>query len=460
MIEYYWSTSQLTATMRNPPERYLQTLREHFAQAPHWFNSGSGTPEVPMKPTSGAALTTYQDGKGTAFQRWFHFKEAFSPEFVTAAIASLGYRPTHVVDPFGGSGTSAITSQLLSINATTIEVNPFLADVIKAKVSPLTAEKLLSAAADFQASLHDTPADLSRLAHLPATFIEGKYKDRWIFPSAVARRLAQYLTCIDAIKDCDVQRFFRVVLGAVIVDCSNVYVNGKGRRYRGAWRLNQPTPEKLDLQFGQQFNTSFEDVLRFENRPRSRVTVINGDSRTALQKVQEPADLVVFSPPYPNSFDYTDIYNVELWVLGYIGSAVDNTTLRNQTLRSHVQIRRAYEGPKGKSKSLAAVLDALGSRRAALWDPTIPDMVGAYFRDLEMVLEQTQRLLAPTGRAMMVVGDSRYADVRIEVATILAELAKSMGFGRVTTREVRQMRASAQQGGSFQLAESIVEMAI
>lgn len=82
--------------MRNPPERYLQTLREHFAQAPQWFNSGSNSEQVAFKPATGAALTTYQDGKDTAFQRWFHFKEAFSPEFVSAAIASLGYRPTHV----------------------------------------------------------------------------------------------------------------------------------------------------------------------------------------------------------------------------------------------------------------------------------------------------------------------------------------------------------------------------
>ncbi|MFN9474921.1 SAM-dependent methyltransferase [Acidovorax sp.] len=446
--------------MRNSAELYLQTLQKHFAQAPQWFSSGLSHPVTPFVPATGAALTTYQGGQYTAFQRWFHFKEAFSPEFVSAAIASLGYRPSHVIDPFGGSGTSAITSQLLSINATTVEVNPFLADVIKAKLSPLTGEKLLSAAIDFQAQLQDTPADLARLAHLPATFIEDEGKDRWIFPRDVARRLAQYLTCIDAIEDIDVQRFFRIVLGAVLVDCSNVYVNGKGRRYRGAWRLNQPVPEKLDLHFGQQFNTSFEDVMRFEQRPRSRVTVINGDSRTALQEVQEKADLVVFSPPYPNSFDYTDIYNVELWVLGYIESSRDNLTLRNKTLRSHVQVRRSYEGPKGKSKKLSSVLDLLGSRRDTLWDSTIPEMVGAYFHDLELVLEQSQRLLESTGRVMMVVGDSRYANVRIEVATILAELAESMGFGRVTTREVRQMRASAQQGGSFQLAESIVELTL
>jgi hypothetical protein len=318
--------------MRNPPERYIQTLREHFTEAPQWFGSGANRQAAAATSATGAALTTYQGGKDTAFQRWFHFKEAFSPEFVSAAISSLGYRPKHVVDPFGGSGTSAITSQLLSIDATTVEVNPFLADVIKAKLSPLTGEKLISAAADFQARLLDTPADLKRLAHLPATFIQSKGKDRWIFPRDVACRLAQYLTCIDGIEDADVQRFFRVVLGAVLVDCSNVYVNGKGRRYRGAWQANQPTPEKLDWYFGQQFNTSFEDVLRFENRPRSQVTVINGDARTALQGVQEKADLIVFSPPYPNSFDYTDIYNVELWVLGYIGCAADNTTDRKSVV--------------------------------------------------------------------------------------------------------------------------------
>jgi len=114
----------------------------------------------------------------------------------------------------------------------------------------------------------------------------------------------------------------------------------------------------------------------------------------------------------------------------------------------------------GKSPVLDRTLEALADRRAALWAADIPEMVGAYFRDLERVLEQCQRLLVSTGKVMMVVGDSRYANVRIEVAAILAELAQHMGFGKVTAREVRQMRASAQQGGSFQLAESIVELSL
>lgn len=443
--------------MRNPPEQYLRTLQEHFADTPGWLCTDG---VLAAARTPNGPITTNQDAKGTAFQRWFHFKEAFSPDFVSAAIDSLGFRPRHVIDPFGGSGTSAITSQLLSLDATTVEVNPFLADIIKAKVSSLTAERLRGAAADFRAMLPNTPIDLSRLSHCPPTFVQADDKERWIFPIDVAERLSQYLACMDSIADEDVRRFFRVVLGAVLVDCSNVYVNGKGRRYRSNWQTSQPTARMLDERFAIQFNTSFEDVLRFEYRPQSRITVINGDSRTALAQVADPADLIVFSPPYPNSFDYTDIYNVELWVLGYINSSEDNRLLRNDTLRSHVQIRRAYEGPTGQSRKLTSTLRALNRQRDHLWDADIPAMVGAYFRDLELVLEQCHRLLTTRGKLMMVVGDSRYADVRIEVATILAELARDMGFGRVITREVRQMRSSAQQGGHLQLAESIVELGL
>lgn len=53
-------------------------------------------------------------------------------------------------------------------------------------------------------------------------------------------------------------------------------------------------------------------------------------------------DLAVFSPPYPNSFDYTDVYNIELWTLGYIRDAASNQRLRSATLSSHVQIGRKF----------------------------------------------------------------------------------------------------------------------
>lgn len=116
--------------------------------------------------------------------------------------------------------------------------------------------------------------------------------------------------------------------------------------------------------------------------------------------------------------------------------------------------------PSRRSITLERTLEALKARREELWAADIPEMVGAYFRDLEAVLEQSRRLLKSNGKVMIVVGDSRYASIRVEVGAILAELAAEVGFGRVSARQVRQMRVSAQQGGSFQLAESIVELSL
>lgn len=444
--------------MRNPPDRYLSTLQQHFPAAPAFTLDAAygwtSTPEAKNAPPA----TTNQAAQGIAFQRWFHFKEAFSPSFVTTAIETLGFRPNHVVDPFGGSGTTAITCQLLGINATTIEVNPFLADVIRAKTSNVSAETLIDAAKSFRRSLSHTKSDLSVLDHLPPTFIESSDKERWIFSESFALRLSQYLKCIRQIRDADVQRFFKVALGAVLVECSNVYINGKGRRYRGKWQETQADAELLDFRFHEQFNTAFEDVLRFEGRPTPDVGVLQGDSRVAMEQIKTPADLVVFSPPYPNSFDYTDIYNVELWTLGYLSSTKENIHLRRSTVHSHVQIQRVTGRPINPSNSLSAAVKELEKRRDELWDRGIPEMVLGYFRDLEKILLESLRLLSARGKVLMVVGDSRYAGVLIDVPSILVELADAIGFKRAQIFEVRKMRASAQQGGNHHLRECIVDL--
>ena len=93
-----------------------------------------------------------------------------------------------------------------------------------------------------------------------------------------------------------------------------------------------------------------------------------------------------------------------------------------------------------------------------LWDARIPEMILGYFRDLEGILLQSHRLLTGRGKLLMVVGDSRYAGVLIDVPTILSELAKAIGFTKAQVFEVRKMRASAQQGGSHHLRECIVEL--
>ena len=59
------------------------------------------------------------------FQSWHHFKEAFAPEVVARAVRQSQRNVTRCLDPFGGSGTTALACQFLGVAPTTIEVNPY-----------------------------------------------------------------------------------------------------------------------------------------------------------------------------------------------------------------------------------------------------------------------------------------------------------------------------------------------
>lgn len=90
-----------------------------------------------------AAASSNVEAQELPYQRWYRFKEAFSPRFVSAAVATLSRRPAVCVDPFGGSGTTALTCQFLGIQPVTIEVNPFLADLIEAKLQKYDVTRLI-----------------------------------------------------------------------------------------------------------------------------------------------------------------------------------------------------------------------------------------------------------------------------------------------------------------------------
>ena len=410
-----------------------------------------------------APLTSNQEWDDVPFQRWYRFKEAFSPLFVrdalTEASSFLGRSVETCLDPFGGSGTTALTAQFLGVRPTTIEVNPFLADLIDAKLKTYDVGRLLTAHTALMLELGNAatlrPDPLTYFPGAPTTFVEPGVNGRWVFDRNIARRIWSYRHALERLTDRASARLFRVLLGSVLLNVSNVIVNGKGRRYRQASRQSLATPDQLDERFQAALEMAVEDIIQFPMRRCSKFTVLRGDSRTLIPRT-EAADLVLFSPPYPNSFDYTDIYNVELWTLGYLTSASENKALRTSTLRSHVQIKRDFSTAAFESSTLRRTTAALTAARSDLWNPHLPLMVGAYFDDLMKVLRAARDRLTSHGVIMIVVGDSRYAGVHVDVPQIVRELLQQEGLRFRSAREVRSMRTSAQQGGAFLLSESLI----
>ena len=390
-----------------------------------------------------------------AFQSWHHFKEAFPPELIKHAVDNSDVQVKHCFDPFGGSGTTALACQMLGISSTTVEVNPFLADVIRAKLSSYDVDDLISDLAQVRHKARkDGPDPRSYFAHTPPSFLEPGLRGRWIFDIDVAERLAAILHAIDELPNPDTRRLFYVIVGGLLAQVSNVVVSGKGRRYRRNWTQSRMPIGHADALFAQRAQRAVLDIRQFSSRIAANLDVIEGDSRTT--RVHRNYQLSVMSPPYPNSFDYTDVYNLELWMLGYLRRTEDNRKLRTATLSSHVQLSRTFSKSPQGSPTLAQTLDKLTSVKSRLWSPWIPSMVGSYFADLLEVLENVGSGLQEDSKCWMVVGDSSYSGINIRVAQILTELAPHFGWHVVESVPFRHMKSSAQQGWRAELAESLL----
>lgn len=393
------------------------------------------------------------------FQRWYRFKEAFSPLLVLEAIQSLGYWPSTCLDCFGGSGTTALSCQFLGVSPTTIEVNPFLADLIEAKLATYDRGQLREDFFQVVRVAGEMCFDLRTIRYepWPATMVEPGVGGRWLFPKETFRRILALREAIAEIDSHTNQLLLRVLLGSILVDMSNVIIGGKARRYRGNWQASQKSPEDVDAAFREAFNEALFDIASFSQRLCPSFELLRGDARSKVPEVGE-IDIALFSPPYPNSFDYTDIYNIELWVLGYLKSKQDNRDLREATLRSHVQIGRDMSWDGLKSPLLKKTVDKIAARRDQLWNPNLPDMIGAYFFDLHSILRQLRGKMRSDGAVVMTVGDSRYADVLVDVGEILSELAPSAGYRCEAIQPIRAMKSSAQQGWTMSLSEEMVRL--
>lgn len=402
------------------------------------------------------APTTNQGTTALGFQRWFHFKEAFSPSFVHEVIQRQPRAPRTILDPFSGSGTTALTSQFFGIVPTAIEVNPFLADLTEAKLSILDAARLLHTKRTLiRRAKKLCGPDLVDRYFLPPTFVEPGVKDRWIFNRLVAEKILSYRAAIEELDDASTQRLARVALASVLIPASNALVNGKGRRYRKGWQ-DREIPD-VDELFESAFSKIVEDAPLTARKKVTDYNLLRGDAREQISHVGSSVDLALFSPPYPNSFDYTDVYNIELWMLGYLNSGQANRSLREQTLRSHVQIRRDLSFNL-TSATLSNVYDQLAAKRQDLWNERIPEMIGAYFADLIGIVSAIGSRLSEEGRIELVVGDSQYLGIHLPVPKVLEELAPTHGLRVVAQHKVRSMRSSAQQGGTLNLPETLVSI--
>ena len=72
------------------------------------------------------SIMQFNKNKTVSIHQWYPFVEGYSKEFIESILEEIDYIPENVLEPFSGSGTTALELQFKNINCTSFEVSPFM----------------------------------------------------------------------------------------------------------------------------------------------------------------------------------------------------------------------------------------------------------------------------------------------------------------------------------------------
>lgn len=392
--------------------------------------------------------------------RWFRFKESFSADFLRQIIEGTSPRKRQltILDPFCGVGTSILSAQTLSskeleISAIGIERNPFIAFVAQTKlmwrqIDPVEMELLGNEI--LQEALTHNP-DIPPLSSLTS----GRCMSRHI-----ARRLVAICDVVRQRGSGAVQNALLLGLASAIEPLSRVRKDGRALRI-----VDRPRQVVSNVVASKWRDISIDVVLgkeTIEQAGDGRVLIGDGRLPSALGISDGSVDLVVTSPPYPNNIDYSEVYKLELWLLGFVSNAGQFLQLRKKTFRSHptsdlANISSSFLD-EVKTGKLRAALRPLLERTRGHKEAWRERLVLGYFADLWTALHEQYRCLRKNGMAYLVLGNSLHgasdAPYLIPTDIIAGTIGQCTGFEvkRISIARSLKRRLS----GNHFLRESVI----
>ena len=381
--------------------------------------------------------------------RWYSYKEGFSPRLVAEAINSVNLSHTdYILDPFNGNGTVTLTASTKNINSVGIDVNPFVSFLSRVKLNNFDnftndTNRLLS-------SIKVTKSGLLNYS----TFSEKSDKSKWLFNSSVLNTFESFWQSTNQFS-IESQELMRLSLIGAAMDNCNATKDGKCLKYRTNWHQ-----KKFDKN---SFINSLENRLQIiindlkSSQIHKKATIINGDSRNVIKSLSSNFKLCITSPPYLNSFDYTDIYRPELFLGKFILNNDELQHLRNRTIRSHVEIHL----PKPLTNVFGEIYHTVYGRinnYKYFWDKQIPIMIQSYFEDMQNVIQNLLVKSQKGAQLWLVVANSIYAETEIPVDLILAEIGTRNGWKLLRIEVLRniQRRKTKYNGNIKTLRESLL----
>ncbi|HXQ69121.1 MAG TPA: hypothetical protein VN844_01475, partial [Pyrinomonadaceae bacterium] len=248
-----------------------------------------------------------------------------------------------ILDPFTGVATSLLSAQLEyrgkhNLKLVGIERNPFVASVARAKLNWPTydIQRIKGAIPELVDFVRTRTTRDFELPELSTLQDERVMHRRRLYDLMFARDLIDGAVQLGPERD-----FFLLGWASTIESASNVRKDGRALRFVNK-ENRQPVYKHLKAKWLEMASDLENCSKVLSNVKRGEITssIIESDGRSleALNASDTRFDLVLYSPPYLNNLDYSEVYKMELWLSKAVTSNAQFRRLRLQTLRSHPSV--------------------------------------------------------------------------------------------------------------------------
>lgn len=382
-------------------------------------------------PTGRNGLGVFGSNKTRPFHRWYPFVEGYSADLVGRALAKS--TPEGVVlDPFGGSGTTALAAAMLGRDSVFAEVNPYLAWIADVKINQAREAASIAGAT---AELHRLAVEVS--GALPVVEYDHPLliadRKRGFFPGGVALEVLGLLSLIDKSITGPTREVARLAVATCLVPASQM-VRRTDLRKRTP---SDPAPVDLRTAVSQRLVEFADDIDRHGASISGTATQIAGDVR-AEWSTSPDVGLVVTSPPYLNGTNYCRNTKLELLALDFLTSENSLKDLRVASISAginNVSKQRVAISEIERVEPVARQLDAVA------YDIRIPTLVRTYFADMRGAFAQIRRRTLKGASMFFDIGDSRYCGVHVPTHTLLRIIAEGEGWCTKDEEIIRTRRS-------------------
>ena len=412
------------------------------------------------------SIMVFGKNKDVLVHRWYPFVEGYSKEFIEDILQELPFTPECALEPFCGSGTTPVELQNHNILCYSFEVSPFMHLLAKVKLERSYNEKTLSFYRNIVAESLSKPYPAIRereVIPFGDTVVRKAGMKKWNFHDTSLDGILDIRHAIRArVDDERYKKLFNITLASIILQASNMFRNGKCLSYKKGWQERIISREEIHKLFLTQLDTVIAEDIRVLSSQQATVNNANiccfGDVRKSIDYVPDGAlDLIITSPPYLNSRDYTDIYMLELKVLQLVNSHEELQALRKNTLRSHVQVKYSEIKPIDNFRLKKCLSDMKNSETKS-WNSDILNMICGYFEDMQQLFISFSKKMHQGGVIYFNVANSAYFGVEVPVDMIICDIAEECGFSVREIRKARDLKTSPQQSKFIgkKLHESVI----